>query len=176
MKFFYSLFVASSALLWAANAAAQGFDNDELKDQVFWVKPAKQSFRRLEFYRQPKLDAISFIVTTKKQFRVTGVTRGWVKVHFISAYTVFDEGYLPIGYFKRFLYIATNDYQFAFDRATFFKEDPDAIQARMDAANAPKATPTRPQKSVVSKFFRHKKKCCGLDDMTPKIPMKRPAN
>ena len=176
MKLLYSFFVGILALLLAASAAAQSHDFGDLRDQVFWIKPSKQSFRRLEFYRQPKLDGINFIVTTKKQFRVINVNRGWVKLNFISAYGGFDEAYLPIGYLKRFMYIATTDSQYAFDRATFFKEDPDLIQARMDSANAPKAAIIHPQKSVASKYFRHSKKCCGLDNMSRKIPVRPPAN
>ena len=175
MKFLTALLLGVGSLFSVADLYAQGADNDELKDQIFWVKPAKQSFRRLEFFRQANLDSVTFPITSKKQIRVVGVTRGWMKVNFLTAYSVFDDGYLPIGYFQRYLYVARSDYQFALDRGVFFKEDPDAIQARIDAVNAPRAAPVVPQKNIASKFFRHKKKCCGLGDPFSRTPVALPS-
>ena len=149
-------------LFCAALASAQDFNDGELVGQIFWVKPAKEIYRRLEFYRQPKLEAAAFFPQSKKQMRIISVRRGWIKLEFFSAHGGFDEAHIPVGYFKRNRYTASVFNSYAFDRATFFSEDPDVIKERAEVesvvANAPKSKP----KSIASKFFRHKQKCCGL--------------
>ena len=143
-------------------ASAQDFDYDELAGQIFWVQPAKEVYRRLEFYRQPKLDASSYFPQGKKSFRVIGVSRGWIKLNFINSFNVFEEAFIPLGYLKRNTYKYKTYNEYAYNRASFFTEDPDDIKDRANSASVVPAIPTTKNKSVASKFFRHKKKCCGF--------------
>lgn len=165
MTFMIKLRCTLALLFFAGAAAAQDYDYDELAGQIFWAQPAKEIYRRLEFYRQPKLDAVSFYPQTKKSFRIVGVSRGWIKLNFINSFNVFDEAFLPLGYLKRNTYIYKTYNEYAFNRATFFKEDPDDIKARAKAAMMSPAVPATKTKNVASRFFRHKKKCCGMDAM-----------
>lgn len=149
-------------LFFAALASAQDFNDGELVGQIFWVKPAKEIYRRLEFYRQPKLEAAAFFPPSKKQIRIISVGRGWIKLEFFSAYGGFEEAHIPVGYFKRNRYSASVFNSYAFDRATFFSEDPDVIKERVEVESVVANTPKSKRKSIASKFFRHKQKCCGL--------------
>ncbi len=158
-------FGCSFALLFFAAATAQDFSTDDLAGQIFWVRPTPDVFRRLEFYRQPNLRAVSFYPPTKKSFRVIDVTRGWIKLNFIGSFSQFEEAFIPLGYLKRNTYSYKTYNEYAFKRATFFNEDPDEIKQRAAAVAATPTIPTIKNKSIASKFFRHKKKCCGMDTM-----------
>ncbi len=163
------------ALLFFATAAtAQDFDLDKLAGKIFWVRPTPEVFRRLEFYRQPNLNALTFYPQGKKSFRIVVVSRGWITLNFINSFNTFEEAFLPLGYLKRYTYSYKTYDEYAFKRATFFREDPDEIKERAKAAAAPPAVPTTNNKSIVSKFFRHKKKCCGMNTMgQPNYPRKK---
>jgi hypothetical protein len=150
-------------LFFSATASAQGYDYDELAGQVFWVRPTPEVFRRLEFYRQPNLNAVSFYPQGKKSFRIVNVTRGWIKLNFINSFSQFEEAFLPLGYLKRNTYSSKTYNEYAFKRATFFNEDPDGIQERAKEATMSPASPTAKTKSTVSKFFRHKKKIDAMN-------------
>jgi hypothetical protein len=156
------------ALLFVVTAAsAQDFDYDELAGQVFWVQPAKEIYKRLEFYRQPNLTGASFFPQGKKTFRIIGVSRGWIKLNFISSFNISEEAFIPLGYLKRNIYSSKTYNEYAFNRATFFNEDPDDIKERANSPSVAPAIASTKSKSPASKFFRHKKKCCGLDKSDP---------
>ena len=108
MTSFSKLGCALCLLFFASLASAQDFNDGELIDQTFWVKPAKEIYRRLEFYRQPKLEAATFFPPSKKQIRIISIGRGWIKLNFISAYNGFEEAYIPVGYFKRNRYTSSS--------------------------------------------------------------------
>jgi hypothetical protein len=153
-------------LFFAVAASAQGYDYDELAGQIFWVRPTPEVFRRLEFYRQPNLNAVTFYPPGKKSFRIVNVTRGWIKLNFINSFSQFEEAFIPLGYLKRNTYSDKTYNEYAFKRATFFNEDPDQIQERAkEAAMSP--APTVKTKSAVSKFFRHKKKIDAMNRPDP---------
>lgn len=165
---------ALTTLLFVGTAFAQDFNTDQLVGQIFWVRPAPELFRRLEFYRQPNLNAVTFYPPSKKSFRIVSVIRGWIKLNFISSFNIGEEAFLPLGYLKRNTYTSKIYSDYAFNRATFFNEDPDDIKERAKAAEAAPVTPKSADKSVASKFFRHKKRCCGLDGMAqPDNPYKK---
>ena len=151
-------------LLFAALASAQDFNysDGELIGKTFWVKPAKEIYRRLEFYRQPRLEGVTFFPSAKQQIRIVSVNPGWIKLNFVGAYNAFDDAFIPIGYFRRNLYSYTSYNSYAFDRATFFTDDPETIKARALVAPAPGVKKKGPPKSIASKFFRDRHKCCGL--------------
>jgi hypothetical protein len=149
-------------LFFAATASAQGFGYDELAGRVFWVRPTPEVFRRLEFYRQPNLNAVTFYPQGKKSFRIVNVNRGWIKLNFVSSFSQFEEAFIPLGYLKRNTYSDKTYNEYAFKRATFFNEDPDEIQERAKEATMSPA-PTVKAKSAVSKFFRHKKKIDAMN-------------
>ena len=153
------------ALLFFGTATAQHFDFDELAGQIFWVRPTPEVFRRLEFYRQPNLNAVTFYPQSKRSFRIVDVTRGWIKLNFIGSFSQFEEAFIPLGYLKRNTYSYKTYNEYAFKRATFFNEDPDEIKQRRTAAAALSTVPSIKSKSIASKFFRHKKKCCGMNTM-----------
>ena len=155
----------SFALLFFAAATAQEFGDDELAGQIFWVRPTPEVFRRLEFYRHPNLRAVTFYPESKKSFRIVDVRRGWIKLNFMSSFSQFEEAFIPLGYLKRNTYSYKTYNEYAFKRATFFREDPDEIKERATNLAAPPAVPTIKNKSIAAKFFRHKKKCCGLNTM-----------
>ena len=161
MTHFSKLGFTLCLIFYAALTAAQDFNDGELVGQVFWVKPAKEIYRRLEFYRQPKLEAASFFPPAKKQMRIISVGRGWIKLEFFSASGGFEEAHIPLGYFKRNRYNASVFNSYAFDRATFFDEDPDVIKERAAVESVIASAPKTKTKSIASKFFRHKHKCCG---------------
>jgi hypothetical protein len=146
-------------LFFSALALADDFSDGELVGKTFWVKPAKEIYRRLEFYREPKIESPSFLPNGKKRIRIISVGRGWVKLNFLGA--GYDEAWIPLGYFRRNFYNYKTFNSYAFDRATFFDDDPDAIQERAAAASAPILANKNKPKSIASKFFRHShKKCC----------------
>ena len=147
-----------SLLFFVTAASPQAYDDDELAGQIFWVRPTPEVFRRLEFYRQPNLNAVTFYPQGKKSFRIVNVTRGWIKLNFINSFSQFEEAFLPLGYLKRNTYSSKTYNDYAFKRATFFNEDPDQIKERAKETPIAPTVPTAKTKSVVSKFFRHKKK------------------
>lgn len=155
---------------------AQDFGDADLPGQTFWVKPAKEIYRRIEFYRHPKIDAPSFFPSSKKQIRIVTVGRGWIKLNFVSAFNGFEEAHIPVGYFKRNLYTSATYNSYAFDRSTFFKEDPELIKERAEQAAAPVISDKAKPKSIVSKFFRHKKTCCGISNPNSQKYPKYPRN
>lgn len=150
-------------LFFAAAAPAQVYDYDELAGQVFWARPTPEMFRRLEFYRQPYLNAVSFYPQGKKSFRIVNVTRGWIKLNFINSFSQFEEAFIPLGYLKRNTYSSRTYNDYAFKRATFFNEDPDQIEQRAKEMMTLPAVPTIKNKNVASKFFRHKKKIDAMN-------------
>ena len=161
MTSFSKLGCALCLLFFASLASAQDFNDGELIDQTFWVKPAKEIYRRLEFYRQPKLEAATFFPPSKKQIRIISIGRGWIKLNFISAYNGLEEAYIPVGYFKRNRYTSSSFNSYAFDRATFFNDDPDVVKERAEAERVAASALKPKSKSIASQFFRHKQKCCG---------------
>jgi hypothetical protein len=161
MTYFNKLAFALGLIVFGI-AFAQDMTPDEMTGQIFWFRPAPDLFRRLEFYRQPNLNAVTFFPPSKKSFKVIDVSRGWIKLNFINSFNVGEEAYIPIGYFKRNIYTAKVYSDYAFNRASFFSDDPDSIKERAKTAEAAAPAPNS-GKSAASKFFRHKKKCCGLD-------------
>ena len=152
-------------VVFAPSLMADDFTDGEMVGKVFWVKPAKEVYRRLEFYRQPKLDGVTFFPHSKQRVKISAVNRGWIKLNFIGAYNGFEDAYVPLGYFRKNYYNAAAFNGYAFDRATFFLDDPDEIKARAAAASLPPAVKKGESKSIASKFFRHKNKCCGIGGM-----------
>jgi hypothetical protein len=57
-------------LFFAAATVADDFADGELVGKIFWVKPAKEIYRRLEFYREPKIESPSFFPTGKDAFEL----------------------------------------------------------------------------------------------------------
>ncbi len=163
-------------IFFASLSFAQDFMDGDLPGQTFWVKPAKEIYRRIEFYRHPKIDAPSFFPSSKKQIRIISVGRGWIKLNFVSAFNGFEEAHIPVGYFKRNLYTSVTFNGYAFDRSTFFKEDPELIKERAEKAAAPEVINKGKPKSIVSKFFRHKKTCCGMSNPNSQEYGKNPRN
>lgn len=163
-------------IFFASLSFAQDFMDGDLPGQTFWVKPAKEIYRRIEFYRHPKIDAPSFFPSSKKQIRIISVGRGWIKLNFVSAFNGFEEAHIPVGYFKRNLYTSVTFNGYAFDRSTFFKEDPELIKERAEKAAAPEVINKGKPKSIVSKFFRHKKTCCGMSNPHSQEYGKNPRN
>ena len=147
---------------FATVSAGQDFIDGELVGKTFWVKPAKEIYRRLEFYRQPSLNAGTFFPMSKKQIRILSVNRGWLRLNFTTAFNGYEDAYAPVGYLKRNLYAASTFNRYAFDRATFFTDDPDAIEERASALAAPPLGKKERGRGIASKFFRHKPKCCGI--------------
>lgn len=161
-------------LIFAALATADDFTDGDLVGQYFWVKPAKEIYRRLEFYREPRTESQSFFPSSKKKIRIISVGRGWIKLNFIGA--GYDEAWVPLGYFRRNFYNYTSFNSYAFDRATFFNDDPEVIQERAAAATLPATGKKAKPKSIASKFFRHSHKCCGLTGIgQPKYGAPAPA-
>lgn len=149
-------------LFFATLSSAQDFTDGELIGKTFWVKPAKEIYRRLEFFRQPSLSAGTFFPMSKKQIRILTVNRGWIRVNFTTAFNGYEDAYAPIGYLKRNLYSSSTFNRYAFDRATFFTEDPDAIEERENATAIAPVGKKDKGRGPASKFFRHKHKCCGI--------------
>jgi hypothetical protein len=82
-----------------------------------------------------------------------------MKLNFLGA--GYDEAWVPLGYFRRNFYNHTSFNSYAFDRATFFNDDPDAIQEQAATASAPILGKKGKPKSLAAKLFRHShKKCC----------------
>lgn len=147
-------------LFFAAIASADDFSDGDLVGHTFWVKPAKEIYRRLEFYREPRLEGVSFFPSSKKQIRIINVNRGWIKLNFIGA--GYEEAWVPLGYFRRNFYNYSTFNSYAFDRATFFNDDPDAIQERAAASTLAATGKKQKPKSIASKFFRHSHNKNGL--------------
>ena len=164
MTRFFKFGCLLSLLFFASLSLAQDFNDGDLVGQTFWVKPAKEIYRRIEFYRSPRLEAPSFFPSSKKQIRIVSVGRGWIKLNFVSAFNGFEEAHIPVGYFKRNVYDYATFNSYAFDRSTFFKDDPDLIKEQAEKASAPQISDKGKPKSIVSKFFRHKKTCCGMSN------------
>ncbi len=175
MTRFYRLGCLLNLIFFAALASGQDFMDGELIGKTFWVKPSKEIYRRLEFYRQPKLEASTFFPPSKKQIRIINVGRGWIRLSFVSGYNGFEEAFIPVGYLKRNLYSQSIYSSYAFDRATFFTEDPDTLKERAEAPSAEPIGKRGKSKSVVSKFFRHKKKCCGMGTMSQPAYINNPS-
>ncbi len=150
-------------LIFAALATADDFSDGDLVGNFFWVKPAKEIYRRLEFYREPRIESPSFFPASKRKIRIISVARGWIKLNFIGA--GYDEAWVPLGYFRRNFYNYASFNSYAFDRATFFNDDPDAIKDRAASATLPSIGKKKKPKSIASKFFRHSRKCCGANGM-----------
>ena len=176
MTRFFKLGCLLNLIFFASLSFAQDFMDGELVGQTFWVKPAKEIYRRIEFYRQPKIDAPSFFPSSKKQVRIVSVGRGWIKLNFVSAFNGFEEAHIPVGYFKRNLYTHAIFNSYAFDRSTFFKEDPELIKERAEKTDAPEISDKGKPKSIASKFFRHKKTCCGMSNPNSPEFGKNPRN
>jgi hypothetical protein len=176
MTRFFKFGCLLTLIFFASPSFAQDFLDGDLPGQTFWVKPAKEIYRRIEFYRQPKIDAPSFFPSSTKQIRIISVGRGWIKLNFVSAFNGFEEAYVPIGYFKRNLYTYATFNSYAFDRTTFFREDPELIKERAEKVAAPEIGDKGKPKSIASKFFRHKKKCCGMSNLTSPVRTKNPPN
>jgi hypothetical protein len=162
-------------LFFTALTTADDFSDGDLVNQTFWVKPAKEIYRRLEFYREPRIESPSFFTSSKKKIRIISVGRGWIKFNILGA--GYEEAYVPLGYFRRNFYNYASFNSYAFDRATFFNEDPDAIKEKAAAATLPSIGKKNKPKSIASKFFRHShKKCCGVGSMSqPDYAPKTPA-
>jgi hypothetical protein len=152
---------------------AKEVELDDLTGQRVWLKPARAIYLRVDFYKRPNIGAETFHVTTKTTFEVDRVTRNWVRIFFVSS-NVDHAGfaYLLTRTVKLGLYTASPDDPDQFDQASFFREDPDLVRARLSAAENDKTVKER--HNPASKFFKHTKKlCCAVpqkSSVAPKTP------
>ena len=115
--------------------------------RTFWYEPAHEKYAPIHFHRVPDFDREAFNLSKKTKFEIIAARRGWFQLRLEPGAPGGSTAFIPMLILRKRLYAPSADepYRLTFRNSSIFDEDPDAIQARFDAADKPLVPASKPR-------------------------------